>query len=294
MNIGERRVAIFSTIVMLCFVILCILPFWLLISASFTSQSALVTSGFKFIPEQFSLEAYHYLAERWGEIGRSMGISVFVTVVGTVLGVLFTALLGYALSRKETPFRKQIMILIVFTMLFSGGLIPSYLVYTQIFDLKNTIWSLLIPGLLTNGFYIMIARTFFQTTIPGEVIESAQLDGASEYRIFGSMVVPLSAPILATLGLFISIMYWNDWMNGMIYVTKPDLFSLQVLMKHIMQDIEFLKTMADSVKQNGLNQMPSDSIKMAIAVVGALPILLAYPFFQKHFIKGIAFGAVKG
>lgn len=290
----DRGIALFSHIAIFCLVILCLLPLVLLISASLSNESTLMVDGYRFIPSQLSFEAYDYLFNRSQDIFQSLGVSVFVTIVGTLVGVLVTALVGYALSRKETPFRNVIMFVVFFTMLFGGGLIPTYLIYSQIFHLKNTIWALIFPGLLTNGFYIMIARTLFQTTVPGEVIESAQLDGASEYRIFYSIIAPLSAPILATLGLFTSVMYWNDWQNGMIYLTDPNLFSLQNLLNRIMQDVQYLQQMTASQQAQMSGHMPSDTVKMAIAVIGAFPILAAYPFFQKYFIKGIAIGAVKG
>ncbi len=290
----DRGIVLFSHIVILGLVILCLLPIVLLISASLTDENSLMVDGYSFIPKHVSFEAYDYLFNRSNDIFRSLGVSVFVTFFGTLLGVLVTALIGYGLSRKETPFRNLIMFIVFFTMLFGGGLIPTYIIYSQLFDIKNTIWSLIFPGLLTNGFYIMIARTLFQTTVPGEVIESAQLDGASEYRIFFSIVAPLSTPILATLGLFLSVMYWNDWQNGMVYLTEPSLFTLQNLLNRIMQDVQYLQQMTASQQAQMSGQMPSDTVKMAIAVVGAFPILAAYPFFQKYFIKGIAIGAVKG
>jgi putative aldouronate transport system permease protein len=290
----SRGLTWFSHITMFLFAAFCIIPFILLISGSLTDQDAIVANGYSFIPSVFSTDAYKYLLERGSDIGRAYGVTVFITVVGTVVGVGITTLLAYPLSRKDTPHRGLIMFLIFFTMLFNGGLVPSYLVYTQLFDIKNTIWALIVPGLLTNGFYIMLMRTFFQTTIPGALIESAQLDGAGEYRTLWSVVLPLSTPILATIGLFSSIMYWNDWQNGMVYITDPTYFSIQNLLNRIMQDIQFLSTNMSTTSGDAIQQMPSDSVKMAIAVIGVLPILVAYPFFQKYFIKGIMIGAVKG
>ncbi|WP_244163271.1 carbohydrate ABC transporter permease [Paenibacillus pectinilyticus] len=291
----SRGLTWFSHIMMLLFAVVSIIPFVLLISASFTDQNEIVANGYSFIPQTFSLAAYEYLYERGADIARAYGVTVFVTIVGTAIGVAMTALLSYPLSRSVTPHRNLIMFIVFFTMLFNGGLVPSYLVYTQIFHIKNTIWALVVPGLLMNGFYVMMMRTFFQTTIPSALIESAQIDGAGEYRTFWSIVIPLSAPILATIGLFECIMYWNDWQLGMIYITNPKLFSIQNLLNRIMQDIQFITTNMSSTNTNdAMQQMPTDSVKMAIAVIGVLPILVAYPFFQKYFIKGIMIGAVKG
>ncbi len=290
----SRGLTWFSHITMFLFTVICILPFILLISASLTDQNDIIAYGYSFIPHTFSTAAYEYLYERGGEIAQAYGVTVFVTVVGTVLGVSMTALLAYPLSRSVTPYRNLIMFIVFFTLLFHGGLVPSYLVYTQIFHIKNTIWALIVPGLLMNGFYVMLVRTFFQTTIPPALIESAQLDGAGEYRTLWTVVLPLSTPILATIGLFESIMYWNDWQLGMIYITDPKYFSIQNLLNRIMQDIKFINSNMSSNASNAMEQMPSDSVKMAMAVIGVLPILLAYPFFQKYFIKGIMIGAVKG
>jgi putative aldouronate transport system permease protein len=283
----------FSNISMLLFAVICLLPFVLLISASLTSQESIIAHGYSFIPETFSTAAYTYLLERGSDIFRAYGVTIFVTVVGTVVGLSMSTLLAYPLSRSVTPHRNLIMFIVFFTMLFHGGLVPTYLVFTQLFHIKNTIWALILP-MLMNGFYIMLMRTFFQTTIPAALLESAQLDGAGEFRTLWSIVLPLSTPILATIGLFSSILYWNDWQLGMIYITDPKLFSIQNLLNRIMQDIDFIHTNMSSDAGDALEQMPSDSVKMAIAVIGVLPILVAYPFFQKYFIKGIMIGAVKG
>ncbi|QJD85023.1 carbohydrate ABC transporter permease [Cohnella herbarum] len=289
-----RGIAIFSHVSLLLFSLVCILPFVLLISASLTDQNSIIADGYSFFPKVFSWAAYDYLMDRGTDIVRAYGVSIFVTVFGTAIGLAISTLLAYPLARKVTPHRNLIMFLVFFTMLFNGGLIPSYLVYTQLFDIKNTIWALIFPGLLTNGYYILLARTFFATTVPTEMIESAQIDGAGEYRTFWSIVLPISTPILATIGLFTCIMYWNDWANGMVYITNPHYFSIQNLLNRIMQDIQFITTMDSSRASDAMKQLPSDSVKMAIAVIGSLPILVAYPFFQKHFVKGIMIGAVKG
>ena len=294
MKTDSRFLTWVSHIAMLLFAVACIAPFVLLISASLTDQDAIVAHGYSFIPQNFSTAAYEYLFNKGSDIIRAYGVSVFVTVFGTVVGLAITTLLAYPLSRSVTPHRNLIMFLIFFTMLFNGGLVPTYLVYTQLFELKNTIWALIIPGMLTNGFYIMMMRTFFQTTVPPALIESAQLDGASEYRTLWSVVIPISTPIMAAIGMFTAIFYWNDWQNGMVYITNPDLFSIQNMLNRIMQDIQFITANMSSTSGESMQQMPTDSVRMAMAVIGALPILIAYPFFQKHFIKGIVVGAVKG
>ncbi|OMC72497.1 sugar ABC transporter permease [Paenibacillus sp. FSL H7-0326] len=279
---------------MIAFSLFCLIPFVLLISASFTDQEEIIAHGYSFIPRDFSIDAYTYLLDRGSDIARAYGITIFVTVVGTAASVAISALLAYPLSRSVTPHRTLIMFLVFFTMLFHGGLVPSYLVYTQLFHVKNTIFALIIPGLLMNGFYVMMMRTFFQSTIPPALVEAAQIDGAGEFRTLWNVVLPLSTPVMATIGLFSCIMYWNDWQLGMIYITDPKLFSIQNLLNRIMQDIQFINTNMSSQAADVSQNMPTDSVKMAIAVIGVLPILIAYPFFQKYFIKGIMVGAVKG
>ena len=294
MKNDSRGLTWFSYICMSVFALLCILPFILLISASFTDQDTILAQGYSFIPHKFSTDAYQYLFDRGSDIGRAYAISIFVTVVGTLGSIVLTTLLAYPLSRSVTPHRNLIMFLIFFTMLFNGGLVPTYLVFTQIFHLKNTLLALIVPGLLMNGFYVMMMRTFFQTTVPPALIESAQIDGAGEFRTLWKVVIPLSTPVMATIGLFSCIMYWNDWQLGMIYITNPKLFSIQNLLNRIMQDIQFINTNMTSQSSEATQNMPTDSVKMAIAVIGVLPIMIAYPFFQKYFIRGIMVGAVKG
>lgn len=294
MKNDSRVLTWFSTTTMIVFAILCLIPFGLLISASLTDQDAIIAHGYSFIPHMFSTEAYVYLIEKGSDIARAYGITIFVTVVGTATGLTIATLLAYPLSRIVTPHRKLILFIVFFTMLFHGGLVPSYLVYTQLFHIKNTIWALIVPGLLMNGFYVMMMRTFFQTTLPSALLEAAQIDGAGEFRTLWKIVIPLSTPVLATIGLFQCILYWNDWQLGMVYVTNPELFSIQNLLNRIMQDIQFINTNMSSQAGNATETMPTDSVKMAIAVIGVLPILVAYPFFQKYFIKGIMIGAVKG
>jgi putative aldouronate transport system permease protein len=181
-------------------------------------------------------------------------------------------------------------------MLFNGGLVPSYLLYTNYFDFKNTLLALIIPGLLMNGFFIILMRTFFATSIPTAIIESAYIDGAKEWKIFYRIVLPLSTPVLATVGLFYVILYWNDWFNGLIYLTDSKYYSLQNLLNRILLDIQYLQssTQAGSQTSDLAARIPLASMRMAMAVIGVIPLLIAYPFFQKYFAKGLTVGAVKG
>lgn len=294
MVISKRgRVAVNAALIFAS--LLCVLPLVLLITASLTDDKAILRDGYSFLPRSFSLDAYSYLLSQAKMLGRGYLVTIFVTVFGTCLSLAITTLLAYPLSRKDLPGSKLFTFAVFFTILFNGGLVPTYLVYTQLIHIKNTIWALLVPGLLVKGFNVLIMRTFFVNSIPPAMLEAARIDGAGEFRIFFSVVLPLSGPILATIGLFSAIAYWNDWYNGLIYLTDPRLFSLQNILNRIMSDIQFL-SMSDLGSQ--LSQkaaaIPTSTVRMAIAVVAVLPILAAYPFFQKYFVKGITVGGVKG
>jgi putative aldouronate transport system permease protein len=277
-------------------VCLCLLPFFLLVITSFADEMTIVSEGYSFLPRKFSLAAYEFLWNDSTNIFRAYGITILVTLVGTFVGLSITALCAYPLSRKDMLIRKPLSFIVFFTLLFNGGLVPTYLVYTQVFDMKNTLLALIIPGLLSNGFYVLIMRTFFMTSIPTPVIESASIDGAGEFKIFFQIVLPLSLPILATVGLMQTIGYWNDWFNGLIYVTDSKLFSLQNLLNRILLNAQFLSSNASSstTELAASSNIPMESVRMAMAVIGTIPLLIAYPFFQKYFVKGLVIGAVKG
>jgi len=287
---------VISNITLFALSLSCILPFVLLIASSLTDNSILELFGYSFWPRKFSLDAYTYLFKQRNTILRAYGITILNTITGTIVSLAITAMTAYPLSRQDYPLRKIQMFFVFFTILFNGGLVPTYLVYTQIFSIKNTIFGLIIPGLLLRGFYVLVMRTYFSSSIPSAIIESATIDGAGEFKIFFKIVLPLSIPILATIGLLVGVNYWNDWFNGFIYVTDPKLFSIQNLLNRILQDIQFLQANAAVSSEAGsvISQIPATTVRMAIAVIGSLPVLLIYPFFQKYFQKGITIGAVKG
>jgi putative aldouronate transport system permease protein len=290
---GFRTGQLFLNIILACFSAAAILPFLLLIIASLTDESTLLVNGYSYFPTAWSLEAYDYLfVVNVGGIIRAYGISVFITVVGTTAGLLTAPMLSYVLSRRDYAKRNVLTFYVFFTMLFNGGLVPQYLMWTQIFGIKNTIFALLIPNLLFNGFFVLLMKSYFVLNIHPALIEAAKIDGAHEFYIYRKIVMPLSLPILATIGLMIGINYWNDWMNGLYYVTKTELFSLQNLLNRILVTIRSLNEFGNDLKLQ--MELPSISIRMAMAVVGSLPILLLYPFFQKYFVKGISLGGVKG
>ncbi len=215
--------------------------------------------------------------------------------VGTASSVLIMALLAYPLSRKGMRFANALTFFVFFTMLFSGGLVPTYLVYTKMLGMKNTILSLMVPYLLVRPFYALLLKTFFTISIPSAIMESAKIDGAGEWTIFFTMVLPLSLPVLATVGLFQIVNYWNDWFNGMIFLTDSRLFSFQNLLNRILLDVQFLSTNAMGESQSqAAGGIPTETVRMALAFLGIVPIVVAYPFLQKYFVKGLTLGGVKG
>ena len=285
----------FVHIVLLIITACCLLPFVRLLITSVSDEQSIVHRGYSFFPQAFSLGAYRYLFHDINQILHAYGITIAITVIGTVAALIITALLAYPLSRKDMPLGRFWSFVVFFTMLLNGGLVPQYLVYTQLFELKNTLLALIVPGLLMNAFYVMMMRTFFATSIPAPVIESAHMDGAGEFRTFVQIVLPLSMPILATIGLFQMIHYWNDWYNGMLYITDSKLYSLQNLLNRILLDFDFLtSTNFGGGNAVELADVPRETLRMTMAVIGIVPILVAYPFFQRYFVKGLTIGAIKG
>lgn len=278
---------------MFLFVAACVLPFILLIASSFTSESSLIKEGYSFIPAEFSLAAYKYIWSVKGDILRAYGISFFVTGFGTLASVVMTMLFAYPLSRKDLPGRRVLSFILFFTMLFNGGFVPTYLIYSNIFHITDTIWALIVPYLLMNAFFVIMVRTYINTNVPNEVIEAATIDGSSEIHTLVRVVVPMSKPIIGTIGLMTAIAYWNNWTNGIYFIhTKRELYGIQNYLNSVLSNISFLQSHTDpNIK---ITDLPSVGIRMALAVIALLPILIAYPFFQKSFAKGITVGSVKG
>ena len=280
-------------LIMLLFVLACIFPFILLISSSFTSETALIKEGYSFIPSEGSLAAYEYIWNVKGDILRAYGISFFVTGVGTFVSVIMTMLFAYPLSRKDLPGRRGLSFFLFFTMLFNGGFVPTYLIYSNIFHITDTIWALIVPYLLMNAFFVIMVRTYINTNVPNEVIEAATIDGSGELNTLIKIVVPMSKPIIGTIGLMTAIAYWNNWTNGIYFIhTKRELYGIQNYLNSVLSNISFLQTHTDP--SMNITELPSVGIRMALAVIALLPVLLAYPFFQKSFAKGITVGSVKG
>jgi len=285
---------VFNIIFILCSLI-CILPVVFVFMISITTEESLRKYGYQMIPKSFSLDSYLFLWREHETILRAFGVSILVTVVGTIIGIILTTTMGYVLSRKTYKLKGFLTWLVFIPMIFNGGMIASYVVNTNMLGLKDSIWALILP-LEVSSFNVIICKTFFRTTIPDSIIESAKIDGASQLNIFGKIVMPISKPVIATIGLFLCFGYWNDWFQSSLYINNANLSSLQALLNNIQKNIEYLAhnpTLGVTLQQYK-NMMPEEGARMAIAIIIIIPIACAYPFFQKYFISGLTIGAVKG
>ena len=262
---------------------------------SISSEASIATNGYSFWPSQFSLSSYEYLWQSKDYIGRAFLNSVGITICGTTLGLVLTSTLGYALSRPNYYFKGLYTLMILVPMFFGGGLLATYMVNTQIYGLKNTYMALILPGACST-FYVVIMRTFFQTTIPDSIIESGKIDGASQLRIFVQLVLPLALPVIATIGLFFTFNYWNAWYGAMLYLDSNhrELFPLQYVLISIERNIAFMAQNEEFLSEESMANMPTESMRMAIVMVIVIPIACSYPFFQRYFVGGLTIGAVKG
>lgn len=279
------------------FIIVCALitlPFLLVIAVSVTSEDSLVQYGYRFIPHSVSFEAFRIVFKEPSIMLRGYGVTILITVIGTVIALFLTALTAYPISRRDFRYQRPITFYVFFTMLFSGGLVPFYIMMTQYFHLKNTLAALIIP-LLLSPYNILIMKGFLDK-ISLEIIESAKMDGASEKRIFMQMILPLSTPALATLGLFIAFAYWNDWFTALLFIDNDKYVPLQLLLVRILSQIEFLANspLAEAADKLQYANFPTLSVRMAMAILAGGPMLVIFPFFQKYFVRGITVGSLKG
>lgn len=285
---------IIDNIIMIIMCILVLFPIGLLIMSSMSAESDVIKYGYSLMPKKFDFTSYKYIFGE-GSIFHSYFITVSVTVIGTVLSVIMTTMIAYTLTVPGLPCKKIISFYVLFTMLFSGGLVPSYMMWSNIFHIKNTFGALIFPSLLCSAFHIMITRSYFQNNIPGEILESARIDGMTEFGIFFKIVLPLSTPIIATIGFMRALMYWNDWTNSLYYITDKNLVSIQALLNNMLTNAQYLaQSMDASMVATDSANVPSLTLRMAVAVVGMLPMIALYPFFQKYYMKGLTVGAVKG
>ncbi len=284
-----------ANITMIFWTLIVILPFLLLFLSSVTDENTLVANGYSFFPEKFALEAYTYIIRSGAKIIKAYGVSILVTLIGTFVNILLSALMAYPLSVKNLPGRKFLSFFVFFTMLFNGGIVPSYLMWTGILHIKDTIWAQLFPNLLLSAWNVMMIRTYFMTSIPDSLYEAAEIDGAPKLRIFSSIVVPLGRPILVTMGTFAGLSYWNDWTNGLYFIVRnKNLYNVQNLLNQMVSNIQYLATSSNSNVTSAASSIPSTAIQMAIAFVAILPVMLVFPTFQKYYSKGLTLGGVKG
>ncbi|NQX48425.1 carbohydrate ABC transporter permease [Paenibacillus tritici] len=272
--------------------IFCIFPFILVISSSLSEESAIIEKGFQIFPTAFSTEAYSLLFKYPAEMLRAYGVTISVTAIGTLVGLFLTSMTAYVLSRRDFKWRSRFSFFFFFTTLFSGGLVPWYLMIVNYLHLKDTLLVLILPMML-NVFYIIVMKSFM-SSIPDAITESAKIDGAGDFRIFMQLIVPLSKPALATIGLFIALAYWNDWYNALLFISKSELMPLQYYLYKMLGNMDGMRKamMASGAVVN--TDLPTESLKMAMTIVATGPILLAYPFIQKYFVTGLTIGAVKG
>lgn len=270
-----------------------VFPFFFIIILSLTDEQSIIENGYRLLPSAWSIDGYKYLFTLGSDIFRSFLMTVMVTVIGTLINVSVTSTYAYALSRKYFAFRKIFLILILIPMLIGAGLVPSYIIVANLLNLKDTIWALILPMAL-SPFNIIIMRSFFQKSVPDAIVESARIDGASEFLIFRKIVLPLAIPGIATISLFAAIGYWNDWFNALLYITNKNLMPLQYVLMNIQNNIDFLSENAQlgATITAGIN-IPRESTRMAMVVISTLPIALSYPFFQKYFVSGLTIGGVK-
>ncbi|UJF31831.1 carbohydrate ABC transporter permease [Paenibacillus hexagrammi] len=273
--------------------LVCLIPFWLVLVVSLTEEKTLLRYGYSFWPKKFDLTAYLYLIQDATPIVRAYGVSIVVTVVGVIISLAITSMLAYSISRSDFPLKGIFTFYVFLTLLFSGGLLPWYLVYTRFLHVQDTLWALIIPGLL-SGFNVLIMRTFFANSIPPSLIESSQIDGASELRIYFSMILPLSLPVMATIGLFVTISYWNEWFTSLVFINNQDLYTMQYLLNKTLLNIQFLAQVTSVAGGQITTRPPLESIRMAMAMIAICPMALVFPFLQKYFVKGLTIGAVKG
>jgi len=278
--------------------ITCILPLLICLSSSFTSEEALGRYGYQLIPKEISFEAYDYIFRNGAQIWQSYGVTLVITIAGVLLGLFVMSMFSYAVTRPAFPWKNQFGFFVYFTMLFSGGMVASYIVNTTMYHLRDTVWILILTGSV-GAYNILLMRTYFRTSIPPEVIESAEIDGAGSFRCYFQFALPMAVPMLATIALFMTVGYWNNWNTAMLYIVeRNDLVPIQLFLKRIENNINFLAEAEQNMSSMDLEEarksVPAESFRMALTMMVALPMLVSYPFFQKYFINGITVGAVKG
>jgi len=275
--------------------LVCFIPFLMIVSGSLSSESAIMRNGFSLLPQEFSLEAYKTVFKEPLVVVRAYATTILLTISGTILGLLLQTMTAYVLSRKDFEWRNVFSFFFYFTTLFSGGLVPYYILINSTLNLKNNYLAMLLP-LMFSVYNLLIMKSYI-TALPDSLIEAAKIDGCGEFRTLFKVVIPLIKPALATVGLFIALAYWNDWYNAMLYINKPNMYPLQYFLYQQVNNIEaYKKLIANNVGSAVVSSisLPTQTLKMALTIVVTGPIILLYPFVQKYFVQGITIGAVKG
>lgn len=294
---ADRRARARAAAILALVCALWIVPMVVLFSASISSNNAVLREGYGFLPRQVDFSAYEYLFSKSGAIVHALGVSFAVMAAGTAASTLLAAFLAYPLSRQGLRGRALVLGLILFTMLFNGGLVPTYMIYTQVIDLRDSFAALIVPNLLLSGFQVILMRTYFMKSIPASILEAAEIDGASPMRVFFQVVLPLSLPIFATVGFLQASVYWNDWFNAMLYINATDLMGLQAVMNQMLTNLNFLSSLSQNAISGALGgaaaSPPTATIRMSMAVLGILPSLILFPIAQKYLVQGLTLGGTK-
>ncbi|QHW32863.1 carbohydrate ABC transporter permease [Paenibacillus rhizovicinus] len=293
---AAKKISMSQTLIIIIislFSLACLFPFLMVISGSLSIENDIVNYGYQLIPRHITFDSYRILFLGSNRIVDAYMISIIVTVVGTVLSLIVNSMGAYVMGRRSFKYRNILSIYVILTMLFSGGLVPWYIICVRYLELKDTMWAMILPP-MANAFNMFLIRNFMQS-IPEDIYESAKMDGASEFRIFSRLITPLSVPVLATIGLFAALAYWNDWFLGLMFIDKQELQPLQLLLRTLVSNVDFLRNSSNAAAmQRIMPQIPSESMKMALTVVTIGPIVFLYPFLQRYFVKGLMVGAVKG
>ena len=293
----DKIYSFFGHLVMTILTLLAIIPILLMFISSLTDNATLLQNGYSFLPEKWSTYAYEWVfTSSSSMVIKAYGMSFILTATGVVCSLALTTCLAYGLSKKGLPGRNVLTFLVFFTMLFNGGLVPTYINYTTVFHVKDTFFGLLVPSLMMSAFNVLLMKSYFVTGVPDEILEAAYIDGANEFQTMWKIAIPLSKPIITTVAMFSGIAYWNDWTNGLYYISNQKLYSINVYLSNLMNNIQMLSqqsSLTEGAVLSGM-QLPTVGARMAIAMVAMLPLLLIFPFIQGQLIKGVVIGGVKG
>lgn len=289
---SDRNFLVVAHVILVLLCVSTLLPFMIMISSSASNELDVVANGYPILPRQVDISAYRYIFSTSDQLLRAYGVTIAVTVIGTLASLAMTLSFAFALAQDKMPGAKLMMFMVVITMLFNGGLVPTYYVYTQIFHIKDTLFALIVPNLLMNAFNLILVRNYYRNSIPPALMEAATIDGCTKFGAFLKITLPLSRPIIATIGLMTALGYWNDWGNGLYYITSTKYQSVQQFLRLMINSTSYLKEMGINAGVEA-STIPLNTVRMAIAVVAVLPVMIVYPFFQSYFVKGITIGAVK-